>query len=320
MQIKNSVFLVTGGASGLGRRDRTHGRGKRRQGSDRGHAGELGEKFAREIGGRFAKCDVTSEADGKAAVALALKEFGGLHVLVNCAGIAIAEKTIGKEAPHALASFTRCITVNLIGTFNMIRLAADAMAKAVPNAAGERGVISQHRVGRRVRRPDRPGRVFGVEGGVVGMTLPVARDCRATASASARSRRESSRRRCCSACRRKRRTRSASRCRFHRASGGRSSTRSSRARSSRTKCSTGDDPPRRRYPDGAALAVRMRSSESLFFDIRGLRYHVRHWRGDPRAAWCCCTAGWTFPRRSSFSSTRCRPTGMRMRRTGAAMA
>jgi len=137
---------------------------------------ELGEKFAREIGGRFAKCDVTSEADGKAAVALALKEFGGLHVLVNCAGIAIAEKTIGKEAPHALASFTRCITVNLIGTFNMIRLAADAMAKAVPNAAGERGVIVNTASVAAFDGQIGQAAYSASKGGVVGMTLPVARD------------------------------------------------------------------------------------------------------------------------------------------------
>ena len=113
MQIKNSVFLVTGGASGLGA-------ATARMAAESGGKvviadmqAELGEKFAKEIGGRFAKCDVTSEADGKAAVTLALKEFGGLHVLVNCAGIAVAEKTIGKEGPHSLASFTKCITVNL---------------------------------------------------------------------------------------------------------------------------------------------------------------------------------------------------------------
>src|SRR5438105_9865271 len=96
---------------------------------------ELGEKYAQEIGGRFAKTDVSNEADGKAAVALALKEFGGLHVLVNCAGIALAERTIGKDAPHDLGRFVKVITVNVVGTFNMIRLAADAMAKAGPNAA-----------------------------------------------------------------------------------------------------------------------------------------------------------------------------------------
>jgi len=176
MQIKNSVFLVTGGASGLGA-------ATARMAAENGGKvviadmqAEAGEKFAREIGGRFAKCDVTSEADGKAAVALALKEFGGLNVLVNCAGIAIAEKTIGKEGPHALASFTRCITVNLIGTFNMIRLAADAMAKAVPNAAGERGVIINTASVAAYDGQIGQAAYSASKGGVVGMTLPVARD------------------------------------------------------------------------------------------------------------------------------------------------
>src|SRR2546423_7509022 len=141
MQIKNSVFLITGGASGLGA-------ATARMAADNGGKVvivdmqvELGETYAKEIGGRFVKADVSSEADGKSAVALALKEFGGLHVLVNCAGIAVAERTVGKEAPHSLASFSKVIGVNLIGTFNMIRLAAEAMTKASPNAAGERGVI-----------------------------------------------------------------------------------------------------------------------------------------------------------------------------------
>ena len=176
MQIKNSVFLVTGGASGLGA-------ATARMAAENGGKvviadmqAEAGEKFAREIGGRFAKCDVTSQADGKAAVALALKEFGGLNVLVNCAGIAIAEKTIGKEGPHALASFTRCITVNLIGTFNMIRLAADAMAKAVPNAAGERGVIINTASVAAYDGQIGQAAYSASKGGVVGMTLPVARD------------------------------------------------------------------------------------------------------------------------------------------------
>jgi len=176
MQIKNSVFLVTGGASGLGA-------ATARMAAENGGKvviadmqADAGEKFAREIGGRFAKCDVTSEADGKAAVALALKEFGGLNVLVNCAGIAIAEKTIGKEGPHALASFTRCITVNLIGTFNMIRLAADAMAKAVPNAAGERGVIINTASVAAYDGQIGQAAYSASKGGVVGMTLPVARD------------------------------------------------------------------------------------------------------------------------------------------------
>ena len=141
MLIKNSVFLITGGASGLGE-------ATARMAAENGGKvvladlqADRGDKLARELGGRFMKCDVTSEADGKAAVELAVKEFGGVHVLVNCAGIGTAERTLGKEGPHNLAHFTRVVTINLIGTFNMIRLTADAMAKAGPNAAGERGVI-----------------------------------------------------------------------------------------------------------------------------------------------------------------------------------
>src|SRR5213082_113121 len=176
MQIKQSVFLVTGGASGLGA-------ATARMAAENGGKVvivdmqvEAGEKLARELGGRFAKTDVASEADGKAAVALALKEFGGLQVLVNCAGIALAERTLGKEAPHDLARFTRVINVNLIGSFNMIRLAAEAMAKAGPNAAGERGVIVNTASVAAFDGQIGQAAYSASKGGVVAMTLPVARD------------------------------------------------------------------------------------------------------------------------------------------------
>jgi NAD(P)-dependent dehydrogenase (short-subunit alcohol dehydrogenase family) len=176
MLIKNCVFLVTGGASGLGE-------ATARMAAENGGKvviadlqADLGEKLAKEIGGRFAKCDVTSEADGKAAVALALKEFGGLQVLVNCAGIAIAERTLGKEAPHDLTRFARVIGINLVGTFNMIRLAADAMAKAGPNAAGERGVIINTASVAAFDGQIGQAAYSASKGGVVGMTLPIARD------------------------------------------------------------------------------------------------------------------------------------------------
>src|SRR3954451_14081574 len=119
MQIRNSVFLVTGGASGLGA-------ATARMAAENGGKvviadmqAEAGEKLARELGGRFAKTDVSSESDGKAAVALALKEFGGLQVLVNCAGIAIAERTLGKEAPQDRGRFERGLKVNVTGTINI---------------------------------------------------------------------------------------------------------------------------------------------------------------------------------------------------------
>jgi len=176
MQIKNSVFLVTGGASGLGA-------ASARMAAEGGAKvviadlqAEAGEKLAKELGGRFARTDVTSEADGKAAVALALKEFGGLHVLVNCAGIGYAARTLGKDAPHDLASFTKVVTVNTIGTFNMIRLAADAMAKAGPNAAGERGVIVNTASVAAYDGQIGQAAYSASKGGIVGMTLPIARD------------------------------------------------------------------------------------------------------------------------------------------------
>jgi NAD(P)-dependent dehydrogenase (short-subunit alcohol dehydrogenase family) len=139
---------------------------------------EPGEALARELGAtaRFARTDVSSEQEGKAAVERALKEFGGLHVLVNCAGIAIAERTLGKEHPHDLARFARVIQVNLIGTFNMIRLAADAMAKTVPNAAGERGVIVNTASVAAFDGQIGQAAYAASKGGVVSMTLPIARD------------------------------------------------------------------------------------------------------------------------------------------------
>jgi len=176
MQIKNSVFLVTGGASGLGA-------ATARMAAENGGKvviadlqADLGEKLAKDIGGRFVRTDVTSEADGKAAVALALKEFGGLHVLVNCAGIGVAERTLGKDAPHDLQRFIRVISINLIGSFNMIRLAAFEMAKASPNPAGERGVIVNTASVAAYDGQIGQAAYSASKGGIVGMTLPIARD------------------------------------------------------------------------------------------------------------------------------------------------
>ena len=114
MQIGNSIFLITGGASGLGAATAQMAAQNGGKVVIVDMQTDLGEKLAKEIGGRFIKTDVTSEADGRAAVALALKEFGGLHVLVNCAGIATAERTLGKEGPHDLGRFARVVTINLI--------------------------------------------------------------------------------------------------------------------------------------------------------------------------------------------------------------
>ena len=177
MEIKNSTFIVTGGASGLGAAT------ARAIVSADGNVviadinADAGNALAKELGrARFIKTDVTAEADGKAAVALALKEFGGLQGLINCAGIGVAEKTLGREGPHALASFTRVISINLIGTFNMIRLAADAMSKGQPNAGGERGVIVNTASVAAYDGQIGQAAYSASKGGIVGMTLPIARD------------------------------------------------------------------------------------------------------------------------------------------------
>lgn len=178
MELKGSTFIVTGGASGLG------------EGTARMLAGaganvviadlqlDKGEALAKQLGQktRFVKCDVTSESDGQAAVDAVLKNFNALQGLVNCAGIAIAERTVKKDGPHALASFARVIGINLIGTFNMIRLAAVAIAKGTPNAAGERGVIVNTASVAAYDGQIGQAAYSASKGGVVGMTLAVARD------------------------------------------------------------------------------------------------------------------------------------------------
>ena len=140
MEIRDQVFIVTGGASGLGA-------GTARTMAEAGGKVVIadlneaaGNALAQELGGRFVRCDVASEADGQAVVDAATS-LGTLRGLVNCAGIATASRTVGKTGPHPLDQFARVINVNLIGTFNMIRLAATAMAGNTPNAGGERGVI-----------------------------------------------------------------------------------------------------------------------------------------------------------------------------------
>jgi NAD(P)-dependent dehydrogenase (short-subunit alcohol dehydrogenase family) len=178
MEVRGSAFIVTGGASGLGAA--TAGMIAAGGGhvviadldDDRGHAlaGDLG------AAARFVRTDVTDEASGKAAVAAALSAFGGVHGLVNCAGIVHGEKVVGKEGPHALASFARAIGINLIGTFNLIRLAADAMAKNAPNAGGERGVIVNTASVAAFDGQIGQAAYSASKAGVVGMTLPIARE------------------------------------------------------------------------------------------------------------------------------------------------
>ena len=175
MDIAGKVFIVTGGASGLGEGTV---RMLAREGGKVVVADlqdEKGRAVAEEVGGAFVKCDVSSEADGQAVVAKAV-ELGKLMGLVNCAGIAPAIKTVGKDGAHPLAAFSKTIQVNLVGSFNMIRLAAEAMAKNAPEPTGERGVLISTASVAAYDGQIGQAAYSASKGGVVGMTLPIARD------------------------------------------------------------------------------------------------------------------------------------------------
>ncbi|MCT9123735.1 3-hydroxyacyl-CoA dehydrogenase [Cupriavidus gilardii] len=175
MQIRDNVFIVTGGASGLGA-------GTARMLAEQGGKVVIadlneaaGTALAEELGGRFIRCDVTSEADGQAVVDAAVG-LGRLAGLINCAGIATANKTVGKNGPHPLDAFEKTIRINLIGTFNMIRLAAAAMVQNTPDDGGERGIIVNTASVAAFDGQIGQAAYAASKGGVVGMTLAVARD------------------------------------------------------------------------------------------------------------------------------------------------
>ena len=175
MDIQGKVFIVTGGASGLGE-------GTARMLAANGGKVviadmqvEKGEAVAKELGGAFVKCDVSNEADGQAVVAKAVS-LGKLVGLVNCAGIAPAEKTVGKNGAHPLATFSKTVMVNLVGSFNMIRLASEAMCQNEPEPTGERGVMISTASVAAYDGQIGQAAYSASKGGVVGMTLPIARD------------------------------------------------------------------------------------------------------------------------------------------------
>lgn len=175
MDIAGKVFIVTGGASGLGEGTARLLAAKGGKVVIADMQAEKGAAVAKDIGGAFVQCDVSSEADGQKVVAMAVS-MGKLMGLVNCAGIAPAEKTVGKNGAHALATFSKCIQVNLIGSFNMIRLSAEAMSKNEPEATGERGAIISTASVAAYDGQMGQAAYSASKGGVVGMTLPIARD------------------------------------------------------------------------------------------------------------------------------------------------
>jgi NAD(P)-dependent dehydrogenase (short-subunit alcohol dehydrogenase family) len=175
MQIKDSVFIITGGASGLGA---ATARMLAEQGGTVVLAdvqAEAGAALAAELGGVFVRCDVTSEADGQAVVAAALAQ-GTLRGIVNCAGVAPAARTVGKDGPHALDLFQRVVAINLVGTFNMARLAADAMCRNAPLDTGERGVIINTASVAAFDGQIGQAAYGASKAAVAGLTLPMARD------------------------------------------------------------------------------------------------------------------------------------------------
>jgi NAD(P)-dependent dehydrogenase (short-subunit alcohol dehydrogenase family) len=178
MQLRDSTFLISGGASGLGAATarRFTSAGARVVLADINS--ELGEQLAADLGSaaRFVRTDVTDEDSVQAAVDVAVTEFGGLQGAVCCAGIGVAERTVGRNGPHPLAAFVRVVTVNLIGTFNVIRLAAATIARGSPNAAGERGVIVNTASVAAFDGQIGQAAYSASKGGIVGMTLPIARD------------------------------------------------------------------------------------------------------------------------------------------------
>lgn len=178
MRIDESVFLISGGASGLGLATARELVGQGGKAVLLDINAEAGKQALAELGAnaRFVRADITREEDGRAAVEQVLEAFGTLHGLVNCAGVAPAEKVLGRSGAHGLDSFRRTVEVNLIGSFNLLRLAAEAMAQNAPNVEGERGVIINTASVAAFDGQMGQAAYAASKGGVAALTLPAARD------------------------------------------------------------------------------------------------------------------------------------------------
>jgi len=178
METNGRTFLISGGGSGLGAATAQLlvEKGAKVVLADINPA--AGEATAATLGSaaRFVRTDVTSEADVRGAIAVAQEAFGGLHGAVSCAGIATAEKVLGKRGVHPLDAFQRVIQINLVGVFNVIRLAAEAIAQNEPGESGERGVLVNTASIAAFDGQMGQAAYAASKGGIVGMTLPIARD------------------------------------------------------------------------------------------------------------------------------------------------
>ncbi len=178
MQIQGHTFLVSGGSSGLGAACVQRLAALQANIVIADINREAGQALAAELGGSviFAYANVTEESSVQSAVAGAIERFGNLHGVINCAGIAIAKRVLGKESPHELDAFAKVIGVNLIGSFNVIRLAAAAMSQNIPNEEGERGVIINTASVAAFDGQIGQAAYSASKGGIVAMTLPIARE------------------------------------------------------------------------------------------------------------------------------------------------
>ena len=178
MQVKDSVFVITGGASGLGAATARLLVAQDAKVVMADLNQQAGDALAAELGAnaRFQATNVADEVSARACVDAAVANFGAVHGLVNCAGVAPGEKVLGKNGPHPLDVFARTININLVGTFNMIRLASEAMNRNAPNAGGERGVIVNTASVAAFDGQIGQAAYSASKAGVVGMTLPIARE------------------------------------------------------------------------------------------------------------------------------------------------
>ena len=176
MLMQDTAAVVTGGASGLGEAPARLFRASGAQVTILDRDAERGAAVAAEIGAHFAQTDVTDDASAKAAIGSAMAAMGKINAAINCAGIATAEKTLGRDGPHSLDHYNRVIGVNLVGTFNIARLAAAEMAKNEPTADGQRGVIVN--TASVAAFDGQKGQVAYAtsKAGIAGMSLPMARD------------------------------------------------------------------------------------------------------------------------------------------------